>query len=97
MWRMRPAISMAWVASKIGSAYQKLEPELTQPAAVSENGSDESAQTPMNNARSNQRVWAEVRNNAPPTRIKAVLQAAAPTGLARNAVAKASDPMPSIQ
>src|SRR5215831_13484598 len=88
---------MACAASRNGSTYQKLNSLLTQLAALIVNGNDDNAHTPTNRARSNHRFCIVVRNNALPARIKLILQAAAPTGLARSAAANANEPMPIIQ
>ena len=76
--RYKPAINIPWARSRKGNAYQRFGPLLSQPVAVSENGNAEIAHTLINPARSIQRVCAEVRNKAPPARIRAALHDAAP-------------------
>src|SRR5829696_6159058 len=88
---------MAWAAIRNGHASQPsrggISP-LFQPVAVREKGRAETPKAPINRARVSHLFCSEDKNNAPPARISPHPQAVAPTGLARNAAATASDPMP---
>src|ERR1700752_256168 len=91
---MKPARSIACEIINGGHAGQKLTPPMFQPVAEREKGREEIPQAPMSNARFVHLFSSEDKNNAPPDKIKAQPHAAAPTGLARNAAAMASEPIP---
>src|SRR5512133_2977235 len=97
---MKPAISMACAAIRIGHASQvsrELGAPLFQPVAVREKGREDMPQAPANSRRRSHLFCSDDRNRAPPASTVAQPQAAAPIGLARKAAATASAPMPTSQ
>ena len=90
-------MSMACAKIRKGNASQESQKPgalLFQPVAVSEKGRAEIPHAPINRARLSHLFGSDDKNNAPPERINPHPQAVAPIGLARNAAATASDPIP---